>query len=382
MAGLTSEGFTTSSYEEIVKTINSRLEAFSPGIDLSPESPDGHLVNIMSFIYSQLWSELGLVYSSNDPNNAIGAGLRNIGLISGLEYGVGTRSSVEIQLLGTAGVLVPKSSIFTDGLGNEFETQINATIPSTVTATAVLSGSLAVSAGTVVTIKTPQDGLDYITQTTAGTMGSEAQTENEYRNIRNRTVLRNFVSVEEVIRARLLETLGIEQATVLNNDSPSTALPDGTPPKTIHVIVGELYGTTDKEIAQVILATKGLGCPTYGSTSTVVNDTQGNPHIINFSKATAKQVFMNVEILFLDDDYAGAKEAIEQDLINHVNSLLTDEDVIWSRLFALITPYAKAQVNVLDLSTDGVTYTPANLVIGSDEYGATTLGQISVTAVN
>jgi len=381
MAGLTREGFIPLSFDEILTRISTRLDTFSPGIDLSPESPDGQLANIMAFEFSEAWAELNTVYNSYNPNMAVGAGLRNIGLITGLPYGAATRSQATIDLVGTAGTIVPIGSIVTDAEDNEFTTQLDATIPASVQVVAQVSGPIPVTAGSLTLIKTPVSGWASITQPSDGRMGAAPQTEVAYRNLRNRTVLRNFVTVEATIEARLFETLGIQQAVVLNNDGLS-ALPDGTPPQTIHVTVGELSGVSDADIAAVILATKGLGCPTYGSTTVTINDVQGNPHDVSFSKATAENVFMDIEILFLDDDYAGAEEAIRADLVAHVNSLVTDEDVVWSRLFGIITPYAKAQVNKLELSTDGITYTPANIVVTADKYAATVTGQINIVVVN
>ena len=381
MAGLTREGFIPLSFDEILTRISTRLDTFSPGIDLSPESPDGQLANIMAFEFSEAWAELNTVYNSYNPNMAVGAGLRNIGLITGLPYGAATRSQATIDLVGTAGTIVPIGSIVTDAEDNKFTTQLDATIPASVQVVAQVSGPIPVTAGSLTLIKTPVSGWASITQPSDGRMGAAPQTEVAYRNLRNRTVLRNFVTVEATIEARLFETLGIQQAVVLNNDGLS-ALPDGTPPQTIHVTVGELSGVSDADIAAVILATKGLGCPTYGSTTVTINDVQGNPHDVSFSKATAENVFMDIEILFLDDDYAGAEEAIRADLVAHVNSLVTDEDVVWSRLFGIITPYAKAQVNKLELSTDGITYTPANIVVTADKYAATVTGQINIVVVN
>ena len=381
MAGLTREGFIPLSFDEILTRISTRLDTFSPGIDLSPESPDGQLANIMAFEFSEAWAELNTVYNSYNPNMAVGAGLRNIGLITGLPYGAATRSQATIDLVGTAGTIVPIGSIVTDAEDNEFTTQLDATIPASVQVVAQVSGPIPVTAGSLTLIKTPVAGWASITQPSDGRMGAAPQTEVAYRNLRNRTVLRNFVTVEATIEARLFETLGIQQAVVLNNDGLS-ALPDGTPPQTIHVTIGELSGVSDADIAAVILATKGLGCPTYGSTTVAINDVQGNPHDVSFSKATAENVFMDIEILFLDDDYAGAEEAIRADLVAHVNSLVTDEDVVWSRLFGIITPYAKAQVNKLELSTDGITYTPANIVVTADKYAATVTGQINIVVVN
>ena len=90
----------------------------------------------------------------------------------------------------------------------------------------------------------------------------------------------------------------------------------------------------------------------------------------------------NIEILFLEAEYAGAEEAIMADLITYINSLDTSEDVIWSRLFGIITPYAKAQVNILEIGDDGVSYGTTNIIVGSDEYAATVEGNINITVVN
>lgn len=383
MAGLTREGFTPLTYAEIIGRISARLNAFSPGIDLSAESPDGQLVEIFSFELSQVWSELNLVYNSYNPNDAFGAGLRNLGLITGLPYGAATRSQAPVDLIGIAGTVVPAGAVVADEAGNEFTTTFNAVIPAAVQAVAKLSGPVNVDAGVINTIVSSIDGWTAVNNPAGGRVGSAAQTETAYRNLRNKTVLRNFVSVEDVVRARLLEDLGIEQVVVLNNDDPINSLPDGTPPNTIHVTVGEVGShVSDENIAQVILTTKGLGCPTFGSTSVIVNDEQGNPHTVRFSKATAVPIFANIEVLFLDSDFAGSEELIKADLVDHINALVTDEDVVWSRLFGVITPYSKAQVNVLELSIDGVTYSSANVPIGADEFASTMAGQINISVVN
>ncbi len=383
MAGLTREGFIPLSYGELVARISARLRAFSTGIDLDPASPDGQLVEIFSFELSQAWGELSNVYNSYNPDVAIGAGLRNIGMISGLPYGAATRSQTLVNLIGTSGTPIPAGSIVADGAGNEFTTTFAATIPSSVQVVATVSGPTSVDIGAITTIVSPITGWNSVTQTLAGTVGGAPQTDVQYRNLRNRTVLRNFVAVEDTIKARLLETLKIEQVVVLNNDSTTDSLPDGTPPNTIHVTVGEVgSGVTDKDIGQVILATKGLGCPTFGSTSVTVPDSQGNPKTVRFSKAKAKNIFMNIEILFLDVEYAGSADLIKAALVTHINSLATDEDVIWSRLFGVITPYAKAQVNKLELSEDGTTYVSSNIAVAANEFASTNPGYINITVVN
>lgn len=383
--GLTREGFTPETFADISARIKARLEAFSPGIDVSAESPDGQLVEIVSFELAQNWNELNLVYNSYNPEVAFGAGLRNLGLITGLPYGAATRSQTLVDLVGTNGTVVSRGSIVADDSGNQFTTSFDATIPASVQAVATMSGPINVDIGAITTIVSPITGWDSVTNSVSGRQGSAAQSEVEFRNLRNKTVMRNFVSVEEVIRARLSETLGIEQVVVLNNDSSTITLPDGTPPNTIHVTVGEIAGhITDADIGQVISTTKGLACPTFGSTTVVVDDEQGNPHTINFSKAAPQPVFMDIEILFLDEDFAGAEDNIRADIVAYINSLATDEDVIWSQVMSIITPYAKAQVNKLELSEDGMTYLPAftNIVITADEFANTEPGNLNINVVN
>lgn len=380
MAGLTSEGFTSKSLEEVTSSIESRLEAFNPGFDFSPESPDGQLINIMAVEISQAWSELGLVYNSYNPNVATGQALRNIGLISGLLKDSATRSSAVIDLVGTAGTIVPANSIVSDAEGNEFYIVFDARIPASVDAISLVAGPVPITAGTLVNIVTPVSGWTSIDQPLDGVRGLAPRSEQKYRNLRNKTVLRNYTGVSETMQGRLLE-LGLQQAKVVNNSSPTITLPDGTPPKTVHVTVGEVGLITDEEIARTILKTISLGCPTFGSTTVNLEDDQGHTQTIKFSKATEVPVFMDINITFLDDDNGGAEEDIKAALVNYVNSLKAGEDVVWSFLFGLITPYADAQVNTLEIGKSLISLASSNIVIADTEYTSITTGDINITVV-
>lgn len=377
MAGLTREGFTPLTYDEIIGRISARLEAYNPGFDLSAETPDGQQLRILSYELALAWSEIQKVHYSYNPLVAEGDGLKNLGLITGIPYGVATRSQATIGLVGTAGTVVAKGSLVTDALGNEFATQFNAVIPANVLAVAVLSGAIAMPPSTLTTIKSTTPGWTSITQTTEGRTGAEAQTQEAYRNIRNKTVLRNFKSVPTVMEAALLE-LGIAQTTVFNNTTNVVA-GDGTPVGNIHVTVGDTGTVTDADIAKTILLTAGLGTPTYGATSEVVVDSQGTSHTINFDKATALDLEVNIDLTYLSTDIAGAQEAIEEGLLLEINGLLAGEDVIWSRLFGLITPYGKAQVNSLTVGLVGGTPAANNYTITDSQFAVLAVGDINIT---
>ena len=202
MAGLTSEGFTPATLTEIQDRIKANIDAVNPGFDFSPESPDGQLVEIMSYELSQVWNELALVYKSYDPSQTTGAALRNIGLITGIAYGSATRSQATVQLTGTADTTVPAGSIVADADGNQFTTSFTALIPASVQVVSPISGVIPVPAGTITVIVSPITGWTAVAQASDGQGGATAQTEQAFRNVRNRTVLRNYTSSTDTMQAR------------------------------------------------------------------------------------------------------------------------------------------------------------------------------------
>ena len=379
MTGLTSSGFVPETYSNIKGRIEAKLDSINPGFDFSPESPDGQLIGIMSYEIFQVWAQLGNVYNSYNPAIASGAALRNIGLITGIPFGAASKSYVTLETQGTDGTIIPTLTLFSDAAGNEFYTTLEVAIPSNVQAISKNAGVLDVSAGTVTTIVTPVTGLTSVTQTTDGKSGKVAQTQQQYRNTRQRTVMRNSTSLANSMRADLLE-LGIEQASVFNNDTD--AVVNGVPANSIEVTVGELdAGITDLEIANVILNTISLGCATHGTTSVTVTDAQGFGHVVKFTKAIQLDVEIDLNITFLDPDFAGAEEAIQSSLTTYINSLEAGEDVIWSRLFAYITPYGEAQINSLTLGELGGTLITSNLVVAATDYPNIVTQNINITVV-
>jgi len=376
--GLSAEGFTPKTFDEIQNGIKSKLDVLSPGFDFSIESPDGQLIEIMSYELSQAWNELNLVYRSYDPQQATGAALRNLGLITGIVYGAATRSQANVSMAGTIGTFVPANTIFTDADGNEFLTQFDAQLPATVLCVATLSGAIPVVAETINTIKTPIVGLAGIYQPLDGDIGSTAQTEQAFKNIRNRTVLRNYTSSVDTTTARLYE-LGLEQVAVVQNSLPIVDPVTSQPANSIATTISPLGPITDDEIARVILETKPAGTSTVGTTAVILDDTQGNPHTINFTKATAVNIYMTVEVTYLAEDYAGAEEGIIADLVAYILNHQVGEDVIHSRLYSVITPWGKAQVDVLDIGTVPGSLSAANVVIADDEFAFCAVGNINFT---
>ena len=379
MAGLTSSGFVPETYKNIKARIEGKLETLNPGFDFSPESPDGQLISIMTYELFQAWAQLNNVYNSYNPTVASGAALRNIGLITGIPFGAASKSYATLETQGTVGTIIPALSLVSDANGNKFYSAFEVAIPSNIQVVSKESGVLDVSAGSITTIVTPVTGWTGITQLLDGNSGTTAQTQQQYRNSRQRTVMRNSVSIADAMQANLHE-LGIDQATVFNNDSNATV--SGVPANTIEVTVGEISpAITDDMIAQVILSTNSMGCSTFGTTTVAITDTQGVSHNISFTKATQFDVQMAINITFLDPDFAGAEESIKAALIAHVNSLEAGADVVWSRLFQYITAFGEAQINSLTIGELLGTLSASNIVIAAGKYTNLVDADITITVV-
>ena len=129
-AGLSLSGFTPETYDAIKARIEGKLEIFNPNFDFSPESPDGQLIGVMTYEIFQAWSQLGNVYNTYNPQIASGAGLKNIGLITGLPFGAASRSIAIVETQGTTGTVIPVNSLVTDDDGNQFYTVFPTTIHS------------------------------------------------------------------------------------------------------------------------------------------------------------------------------------------------------------------------------------------------------------
>ena len=377
MAGLTSGGFVPETYEDIKGRIEAKLDVINPGFDFSPDSPDGQMIGIMTYELFQAWNELYNVYNSYNPQLAVGAGLRNIGLITGLPYGFAQRSSATLEVTGTAGTIIPIRTYLTDADGNEFYTTFETTVPANLQVLARVSGAIPVPAGTITTLQTPITGVTSVAQSTDGVIGSVAQTAQQYKTERLRTVMRNSTSIEGNLQAKLIEA-GLTQARVVNNRT-DTAFADGTPPYSIQVTVGEVGAVTDEQIAKIVLTNGALGCPTYGTTTVNIKDSQGITQPVSFSKAAEVVIEVTLDITYLSSQTAGSSTSITNALRQHINSLESGADVVWSRLFAYITPYSQAQVNTLTIAKAGEVHGIANIVLSESEFAAISDAEITLT---
>ena len=111
----------------------------------------------------------------------------------------------------------------------------------------------------------------------------------------------------------------VRSCKVYENDTDTTDA-NGIP---AHSIAAVIYGGNGPAVAQAIYDHKAPGIGTCGSTSETIVDLNGNSHVINFSRTTARRVFVWMTIRRLPGiDETAVTEAITAAVNDYINNQL------------------------------------------------------------
>ena len=111
----------------------------------------------------------------------------------------------------------------------------------------------------------------------------------------------------------------VRSCKVYENDTDTTDA-NGIP---AHSIAAVIYGGNGPAVAQAIYDHKAPGIGTYGSTSETILDLNGNSHVINFSRTTARRVFVWMSIRRLPGiDETAVTEAVTAAVNDYINNQL------------------------------------------------------------
>jgi len=147
-------------------------------------------------------------------------------------------------------------------------------------------------AGTLNVRVTPVNGWDGVTNTSDADLGRNAETDAAYR-ARHRDQLQSKGSASvQAIRDAVAQVDGVTFVAVREN---STDLVDaeGLPPHSIRVTV---LGGDPAEIAAVIYKKKAAGIQTYGASSEIVDDGEGNLITIYYQRPTNLYMWFEIDV--------------------------------------------------------------------------------------
>lgn len=370
MAEITDQGYVLKPQNEWFQDEQSRYKSIDPNWNLDPSSPDGIKLATDAEIWANL-DELGqAAYNSKDPSKAVGNELDIVAAITGTVRGKGTPSTSIVDLVGVDGTIILAGSLIeSTENGSRWATDNDTTISGITVApiTAVESGSIQASIGTITKIVNPQSGWESANNPAVATPGTNPDTDSELRTERNAGVSLPGQNQVDSTFAAIANISGVRRIKIYENDSISPTDVNGLP---IHSTAIVVDGGDNTELATAIYDKRNPGViqhelsnpVTVPITSTVT----GNQKDIKFNRPD----FVDIILIYNITDDGSLPIDIGQ-LIKDATISYADGD--------LLNADCGFNQSGFDIGEDvhaGRFYTPANNVIG--QYGDSYVTSITV----
>ncbi len=387
--GITNEGFTRKKLDTLLQELEDEHKAiFGDNFNVSPASPDGQVIGVISGSNADLWELAEEAYNAFNPSAAAGIPLSNLVQLNFITRLPATFSRVQLTITGTANTVIPIGSLVsTSDTNDQFATEVAITLDGggngSVFASAVLTGPIQALAGTVTVIDTPLTGWSTVTNSADAAEGTNEETDPDLRARREQSVANNAQAILDAIFSGVANIAGVTSVTVLENDTDITD-GNGLPPHSFQVIV---VGGVDADIGQAIWENKPAGITSFGTTTTPILDIQGVSHDIKFSRPTEINIFVEVN-LTTDATYpTNGDDLIKQAIVDYANGDLVQgrgfslgDDVIQTRLF---TPVNSVQGHSIDSIFIGTSASPTlenDIAIAATEISNFLIANITVNS--
>lgn len=385
--GVTSEGFSRKRLPAILTDKSSAFKAaFGENLNVSAESPEGQIIGTIAESDANLWELAEDAFNAFNPSSASGDTLSNLVLLNGISRLSATYSKAVLTAVGTAGTVIPVDSIVSIvDTATAFTTDRDATIGSSGTvlidATADTIGEVNVSAGQLTSIDTPVTGWTSVTNADDAITGTELETDTALRARRVRSVARNSTGQVDAIFAEVSAVTGIVAVKVIENDTDTTDL-YGVLPYSIRVIA---QGGSNADVAKAIFIKKSI-CRSQGNTTVAVDDSQGIPHNIHFSRPLNTNIYVVVSITQFSDFPVNGTTLIKEAILNYVDGttvtgrgFLLGNDVVHSELYTPVNTVLGHTVDSLYIGKSANPTGTANISIDIDELPVFTEANITVS---
>lgn len=386
MPVLNDEGLIRPTQAEIAEAmLADQRGTISAGLDGSESTFIGGFNNIGADKLAQAWEVLEEAVVGMDPQNATGARMVGLALLTGTiqrgpQTGLVTATiNVDAGLTYEPGDLVAHVQDQPDNRWlnrDEIETGAGGNMD-VVFESEDTGPDFAAPAGTLTVIATPQDGWNSITNAEDATPGREEETIEELRLRREQDLASGGAGTVDAIRADVLDVDGVIDCQVEENIEDYTV--SSLPPHSLRVVVwdGDPGAADDDEIAQAIHDSgRSAGIRAVGDEEGTALNSQGYEVTVNFQRVTVIDVYVSANVTSAvgvsSDD---VKAAIATEM-----PTLVGGDVVYKRLVG--GPFEVTGVDDLASFTIGTAPAPvgtSNIVIAADEIARLQLSNIVLT---
>jgi len=249
-------------------------------------------------------------------------------------------------------------------------------------------GDIYLPDNTITKIVNGPQGFTSVTNSGNYIHGSDAETDDEFRQSYTEKILKESSTMAESIKVALLNINGVYSAAVYQNDGDTTDS-DGRYPHSVEGVVScEAVQSVYEEVAAAIFKYKAAGINTYGNTAETVTGNNGESITVRFTIPTALYIWWKLDITTRNVSDEVPEDEVKQIIISYISSLASGSVVVPQEMFG--TLYSRypfiTYIDVLLCSTDsptpapsGASYTYRSIALTQRQRAETTTDMISFT---
>lgn len=393
--GVTSTGFKNKPLSVIIEEMEANFQAtFGNDINISIESPEGQIIDMVGNVAKALWNVGEQSYNAFSPSGSSEITLENVVQLNNITRGEAQPSTVTVKFTGDDGIVIPAgttvstSAILTGSDSISFDTESDATISGTEVETLVIAqvaGAVDVAIGTVVVIDTPVVGITEVTNDVVGNIGKDEESDPELRARREILVALPAVSTTDAIAAGIQEIETVNSVVVLENPESTDSTVEGVllEPHSVKVIVqGAETIEENTLIGTAIYDRKDPGIPTYGLQSEVIVDTQGFNHTMRWDTPTLIPIYITIntdaEGTSFPSDGSNIVDSILEYMADPTTGAVIGKDVSYARMFVPVNNIPDHYVQSMYIGTTASPTGTSDIEIAGSELASFTEVNITV----
>ena len=320
-------GLQVKTRREILTELETGFQSiYGQDIALGQDTPDGQLINILAQILADFGELIKGVYSSQDPDQAIGNSLSRLGSINGIQRKAGSYTVTEAQVvtdrpLTLYGQDQTDRDIFTiqDNEGNRFQListtsigtpgEINALFRSEVVGAVLVIPNTLKTQATIVVGVTSVNNPNKPT-----TIGTNEETDTAFRLRRELAVSKVSDGYLNSVQSGLLNLEGIVSV-IVDENYENVVGTYGTAPHTIWPILSG--SATPESIANVLYAKRSAGCGMRGEVSHTLSFSDGTSFEARWSNFKTDNAFLRLEASLITGVGIIDTDNIEQQILDN-----------------------------------------------------------------
>ncbi|WP_233139326.1 baseplate J/gp47 family protein [Aggregatibacter actinomycetemcomitans] len=352
------------------------LQIYGQNIDLSPDTPDGQMVGLLSQIKMDIEEMAENVYRQLDPDVATGAWLEQRVAYAGLMRRAASYSYLRsVVLTGEPLTQLYAGIVVSDPHKVRWVLNANVQLDSNGSARADFRseelGAFNLAKNTNLTIETVTLGLNAATTLENAEIGVEEETDQQLRERFFISRTKNAQNSADAIQSKIAALPDVKQVKVLENNTKQRDK-NGVEPHSLNVIVD---GGEDNQIAQVIYENKGAGVGLQGGTETTLT-INNERRTLRFDRVFQVDVQVSMRCVRYEDFTEVDKEEIKRLL--SIQKFEIGQNLSLSRLYSPINQVGGFWVKELKIGRKGQALKAENVAVQPRELARILASDITI----